>query len=187
MVYQAYDLGKQSPTVGTFFYASEYILFLEHLHDALSGEITFIRPEESRHWEVLQRREDVHSFPIGVLPGGAEICFLHYHTEEEAKRKWIERSKRINKDNIFILLTERDGLTKEQMKRLNKLPYPKAILTHLPMPEIGNTYYIRGFENEKQCGILSDFSMTKYPGHKWYDDFDFVKWFNQETDIKQYA
>ena len=35
-----------------------------------------------------------------------------------------------------------------------------------------------GFENEKQCGILSEFSMTKYPGRKWYDDFNFVKWFN---------
>lgn len=68
------------------------------------------------------------------------------------------------------------------MKRLNKLPYPKAILTHLPMPEIENTYYIRGFENAKQCGILFNFSMTKYPGHKWYDDFNFVNWFNNKIN-----
>ncbi len=50
------------------------------------------------------------------------------------------------------------------------------------MPEIENTYYIRGFENAKQCGILFNFSMTKYPGHKWYDDFNFVNWFNNKIN-----
>lgn len=61
------------------------------------------------------------------------------------------------------------------MKILNK-----ARQTHLPIPKIENTQYIRGLENDKQGGILSEFSMTKYPGRKWYDDFNFVNWFNNK-------
>lgn len=52
------------------------------------------------------------------------------------------------------------------------------------MPEIENTYYIKGFEKEELCGILSKFSMTKYPGRKWYDDFNFVKWFNKKIILQ---
>ena len=113
MVYQAYDLEKQSPTIGSFFYASEYILFLEHLREALNGELYFITPEESKHWEVLKTRNDVHTFPIGVLPGGAEICFLHYHTEDEAREKWRRRCERIHWDKMIVKFNDQNMCTEK--------------------------------------------------------------------------
>ncbi len=165
-----HDLGIQldSPFVNLWLFPEDFIKYCEDIDHYQTFELEFID-----EW-------GGYKYPLAKLDD-ITIHFMHYHTEEEAKQKWIERSKRIKKENIFILVTERDGLTQEQMKRLNKLPYPKAILTHLPMPEIENTYYIRGFENEEQCGILCKYSMTKYPGYKWYDDFNFVKWFNNNT------
>lgn len=143
MVYQAYDLGKQSPTVGTFFYASEYMLFLEHLHDALSGDITFIRPEESRHWEVLQKREDVYSFPIGILPGGAEICFLHYHSEEEARDKWVRRCARVLWDKMIVKFNDQNLCTEREIQAFDNMDFEhKLIFTCRDWP-ISRKHYIK--------------------------------------------
>ena len=41
MVYESYNLPKQSPTVGLFFMASDYILFVSDLKEYLSADLTF--------------------------------------------------------------------------------------------------------------------------------------------------
>lgn len=48
MIYESYNLPKQTPTVGMFFMAEEYIEFLSDLKGYINGELTFINSEESR-------------------------------------------------------------------------------------------------------------------------------------------
>ena len=45
-------------------------------------------------------------YPIGKLKD-IKIYFQHYSTFEEAERKWEERKKRIDKENLFVLFTDR--------------------------------------------------------------------------------
>ena len=54
MVYESYDLIKQSPTVGLFMIASDYIKFLSKLDEYISAELTFISPQDSRWKEIPQ-------------------------------------------------------------------------------------------------------------------------------------
>jgi len=143
MVYQAYDLEKQSPTIGSFFYASEYILFLEHLREALNGELYFITPEESKHWEVLKTRNDVHTFPIGVLPGGAEICFLHYHTEDEAREKWRRRCERIHWDKMIVKFNDQNMCTEKEIIAFDKLVFDHKLLFTCKDWPIDRRHYIK--------------------------------------------
>ena len=78
------------------------------------------------------------------------------------------------------MLTERDECSYELMKQFDSLPYKhKAILSHLPYPEIICAHYIKGFEKEKECGLLSDFIPNQFMGKRYYDQFDYVKWFNK--------
>ncbi|PRI53509.1 hypothetical protein BVZ80_01249B, partial [Haemophilus influenzae] len=40
-----------------------------------------------------------------------------------------------------------------------------------------SAYYIKGFEKQNQVGDIFEFS--GWNGKKYYDQFDYVKWFNQ--------
>lgn len=50
-----------------------------------------------------------------------EIIFLHYHSEDEAKRKWDRRTKRIHWNNIFIKFSEMNQCTIEHLKKIDEL------------------------------------------------------------------
>lgn len=45
IVYESYNLPKQSPTIGLFFMAKDYIEFLSDLKGYIYGELTFINPD----------------------------------------------------------------------------------------------------------------------------------------------
>lgn len=68
-----------------------FIKFLRNIPKYLQTELTFCK-------------EDNLSYPVGKLDD-IKIYFQHYHSEQEAKQKWEERCKRINFENLFILLT----------------------------------------------------------------------------------
>lgn len=149
MVYQAYNLKKQSPTVGTFFYAPEYIVFLQNYKKALNGEIEFIRPEQSRYWEVLRCRKDGCSFPIGVLPGGSEICFLHYKSEDEAQRKWQRRCKRINWDKMIFKFNDQNLCTEKEIVAFDSLDVDNKLLFTCKDWGINKKHYIKIYQFPK--------------------------------------
>lgn len=127
-VYEAYNLPKESPTVGMFFMAKDYIEFLSDLKGYVNGELTFIKPEESRWRDAPQVSGDKRfgSYPVGVLSNGkssVEIFFLHYHSEQEAKEKWERRIKRINWDRLLVKFNDQNGCTETEVGKFMKLPF----------------------------------------------------------------
>lgn len=163
-----HDLGLpfNSPFVNLWLSPQDFIKYVRNIKYYMGCSLKF------------EQNSD-YPYPVAMLD---DICifFQHYSTEEEAKRKWEERTQRINLNHIYVLLTERDGCTQEIMECFCKLPYKhKALLTHLPHPELSCAHYIKGFENESQCGILSLYIPNQYRGKRYYDRFDFVKWLNE--------
>lgn len=131
-VYEAYNLPKQSPTVGMFFMAEDYIEFLSDLKNYIYGELTFINPQESRWINAPQVVEDKRfgSYPIGVLSNGKntiEVFFLHYHGEQEAKEKWERRIKRINWDRMLIKFNDQNGCTEKNVIDFCRLPFKNKL------------------------------------------------------------
>lgn len=60
---------------------------------------------------------------------------MHYKTFEDAKEKWDSRKNRLNYNNLFIICTDRDGCTYEQIKRFDQLTYKNKIMfTHKLYP-----------------------------------------------------
>ena len=125
-VYQHYGLEYQSPTVGLYFFASDYIEFCKNLDHYLNSQLKFITGEESKHYQELANRKQEYK-PIGILDNSVEIVFLHYADQKEAYEKWNRRVDRVQKNNIILKFSEMDLCRPEHIELFNKLPYKKKV------------------------------------------------------------
>ena len=153
-----------SPFVNLCLSPQDFLRYLQNMDFYRTQPLTFVQTEKS--------------YPVGKL-ADLEIHFMHYHSEQEAKAKWEERLKRLNLDNLFIMMTDRDSCTEQDLQDFDQLPFKhKVVFTHKPYPEIKSSFYIKGFEKRGQVGNLFEFS--GWNGRKYYDQFDYVSWFNQK-------
>ena len=109
---------------------------------------------------LIETTEDGVEYPVGRL-GDITIYFQHYDSFEHAKEKWNERKKRIDKNNLFILFTDRDGCTYEDLVEFDLLPYNKVVFTNKPYPELKSSFYIKGFENLDSVGHCFEYMPRK--------------------------
>lgn len=164
-----HDLNQpfNSPFVNLYLEPFDFIRYLQDIRFYQSLPLQFIQTEKN--------------YPIGIL-GDLKIHFMHYRSEQEAKEKWEARSQRLNFDNLFIIMTDKyrgKGVDYEHLQAFDHLPYPnKVVFTHKPYPEFKSAFYIKGFENENEVGDL--FTFSSWNGEKYYDQFDYVSWFNQK-------
>ena len=136
-----HDLGLQfrSPFVNLSLDAKDYIQFLKDPKSYLDVPLEFEQDSDKE-------------YPVGRLKD-ITIYFVHYHSQKEAREAWERRKERIDWDNLFVLMTDRDGCTEELLQEFDALPYRnKVVFTHLPMPNICSAVYIPGFEKEKEVG-----------------------------------
>lgn len=142
MIYESYNLPKESPTVGMFFMADDYIEFLRDLRGYVNGTLDFISPQESRWKDAPQVSGDKRygTYPVGVLSNGRnsiEIFFLHYHSEQDAREKWDRRVKRINWDKLLIKFNDQNGCTSQNVSDYMSLPFKnKLFFTVRQWPQI---------------------------------------------------
>lgn len=131
-------LGKEflSPTINLFLTNPDFAEFCLHLDYYLEQKLHFIETE--------------FNYPVAELLGDGAgiptitIKFNHDHAEEEAEAKWERRKARINRDNMYIMLYNTDGITVEQLKRLEQVKCKnRVVFTAEPLPEISWSYYIK--------------------------------------------
>lgn len=163
-----HDLGLQfnSPLVNAGMYAEYYIKFLKNVEHYFSQPL--VRIEDDPDGWYTAKCDDI------------QILLGHTKTYEESLANWERRKKRFNPDNMFVVFCDKMGCTYDMIKEFDELPIKnKVIFTHKPYPEFKSAYYIKGFENEKEVGVLSDWK----PGfwkRRWLDDFDSARFLNGE-------
>lgn len=165
MVLHELGMAFNSPFVNLYIIAEDYILLLENLDYFLKEKIEDITPPSGE-------------YPVGLLGRKITLHFLHYKTFKEAQACWERRCKRIKKDNLYIIMTERDGCTSEHIKRFDRLSYKHKIIfvSHRP-EEYKFHYYIKGFENEHEVDIRKENPITGLP--LWFDIY-WPAFFNQK-------
>lgn len=123
--------------------------------------------------------------------GDIDIHFTHYKTLDEGISKWNSRAARMDRDNTFVFLTERDGLTYEEIKTLASLKVRGILVfTAHHYPDIPYALYIPKYKNAGEVGnILKKSNWNDQREYETY--FDFVKWFNEADggnfDISAYV
>lgn len=163
-----HDLNQpfNSPFVNLYISPKDFIRYLQNIDFYQQQSLEFIATDKS--------------YPVAKL-ADVYIHFMHYHNAQEAAEKWQIRSARINPDNLFIIMTDKDGaegITYDDLAAFDQLPFKnKVVFTHKPYPELRSAFYIKGFEQQNQVGDL--FAFSGWNGRKYYDQFDYVTWFNQ--------
>ncbi len=162
-----HDLGLQfrSPWVNLMMYQKEFVKVVHNLDEYLAKPLVFFNHPE-------------YTFPCAKL-GDVTVHFTHYNSEEEAQQKWKDRCERLDRDNLFIIAVERDGLTKEEILSLNAIKARGIVVfTAHDYPDIPHACYVPKLVNNGVVEGLLERSWVD--DHRKYEEFfDFVKWFNQ--------
>ena len=162
------NIRYNSPFVNLFVKPKDFIKFCENMKYYLDKELKFTTEENI-------------NYPIGVLDD-IKIYFFHYKTNEEAKKQWDRRKQRMNYDNIFIIFTNRDGCTYEDLKRFDKLKYEnKIVFVNKEYKDIESAVYIPGFEKKNSVGRCNKY-INRFTYKRYLDYFDYISWFN--TGVK---
>lgn len=112
-------------------------------------------------------------------------------SEEEAVKKWNDRVKRINRDNLFIFCEERYGITENEIRLLAEIKAKGIVVfTAKEYDDIPYALYISKYHDDGEVGnILSRNYLDDSREYEAY--FDFVKWFNEANggnyDISPYS
>lgn len=163
-----HDLGLKfnTPTINLFFSASDYLKLIGNMRYYFSIDPVKIEYDKP--------------YPVGKIDD-IVIHFMHYNSFEEASEKWCERRNRIDYDNLFFMFSDKNGCTYEDIKSFDNLHFEhKVIFTHKQYPEFKSAYYIKGFENDGEVGILSDFMPGKLR-RRYLDAFDYVSFLNGKS------
>ena len=160
-----------TPTINLWFTSADFVRFCSDM----------------KYYFAQELREDSSSdmdYPVGLL--GSEdrqitIYFLHYDNFQQAKEKWYERASRIHWDNMFFIMTDREGCTASVIHDFEALPYKhKALLTYRDLPNTKSAVKLsthglvsRDAEPVNVLNYLSAYSLRRI-----IDDWDYVSFLN---------
>ena len=171
----SHDLGERfnSPTVNLWFKPEDFFLFVSDLDYFLNCEME----------EVF---EDGINYPIGRMHYGnrfVTVYFMHYKNFPEAVNKWKERSKRVRKDNLFVVfeypaIHDTREEQNEMKRKFDAIPYKnKIMITKLSDLSGENIVHMRFYDESHYSGkILS--RKNRISVKRYLDDYDYVSFLN---------
>ncbi|MBO5203222.1 MAG: DUF1919 domain-containing protein [Clostridia bacterium] len=125
--YEFFGLPKLSPTVGGYFFASDYVKFCENLKYYMSLDLEIIPTNESKYYDTLLSLGQENVF-VGILED-VEIIFLHYHNKDVLLEKWKRRVSRINWDKLILKFSYQNECDDDLIRRFLKIEeFPKFCL-----------------------------------------------------------
>ena len=170
-MYQSCRIKYNTPFIGLYMYAPEYIALLRNLKYNLSQPLRFIKHEQSKYKNIVPAQ-----YILGVLGDtGIEIVFMHYHLEEEALDKWNRRMRRINWNNMIVKFSDTDfGCSDDLIEEFDKMPFEhKVCFTAKKHPKCNSVIYMPEFKD--QPFVLYEWAYS-------YKYYDFVKEANKIID-----
>lgn len=177
VTYEWFGLEKLSPTVGSYFFAEDYIRFLKNIRNYLSMDLRIVSAKESRHTNILFKKGQ-GSVPVGIL-GDVEIVFLHYKDPIIAKEKWMRRVERINWNNLVYKFSYMNGCNDSLLDEFESIQCVKKLcFVNRATPQYQDTVVMPFLDKDGQIG-----DDTFY----WNRHFDVVGFFNTPLErIQEY-
>lgn len=162
----SHDLGLKflSPTVNLKILPDDFVKFVKNLKEYL--ELDFVLVESGL------------PYPVGRLKD-IMVYFVHYKSFDEAVKKWNERKKRIDFNNIRIIMTVRDGAKSETLKEFDALPYKKVVFDDYAHPEIKSAVHVHR-RGAKPLGDVYISDIVTITGKRAFEvnGFDMIEFLN---------
>lgn len=181
-----------TPTINLIIWPDEFIVFCNNLE--LYSHCPLEQPKET------EKPDGDFSYPLGIVRGKSYglpdilVRFVHYSSFDDAKKKWEERFKRVNYNNIFVLMELGTYATERIMDKFEALPYPnKVFMSMFPKSERWPHNYKFSFYTDElytEGNIYNSFNIG-LAQYRWLDEFDYTTWLNTgqiQTDesIREY-
>jgi len=174
IVSQYLGIKYYTPTIGLYFFAEEYIKFLERFDYYIKQDLKIIDTKDSKYYDEMIKKNHQNTV-VGKLDD-IEIVFLHMKTGKEAIEKWNKRVQRINKKYIIFKFCEQNECTKKHVERFEKLPFKNKIcFTTKDYPGYKSVIW---FKNQvKNDEVLRDY----YESHKYLNIIDYINNMEEEN------
>ena len=157
-----------SPTVNFYFTAEDYIKFISNLKEYI----------ENGQLQDISKAGEYVKVLIQIPEDQIIAHCIHYKTAEEFIEKWNSRKTRINYENCFFMMNDRNGCREEHLRAFDMLAYKnKVCFVHKEYPEYRSTFFIKGSETNGMVKGMTDYKRS-FGIKRRYDDFDFVAWLN---------
>ena len=168
LVMNELNMQFMSPLVNCYMDMPDFVSFCENMDHYLNVLPTEIKQNE-------------RTYPVCILED-LKIYAVHYKTGEEFAEAWRRRSQRVNKDKIFLIMTDRDGFSEALLDRIEALPYKKVLFSHIDYSNYEFVHKIPGYENDTEIGSITNF--IGITGKRIYSHYAFADVFMKmiETD-----
>lgn len=122
------------------------------------------------------------STPAGLL-GDIILHFTHYKSSEDGIEAWEKRKKRINFENLYVIISDID-LQPDDILELKSVRCKKIVVMTSKNWGYDHCLYIPDFEGMDYVGEL----LGKTISGKWRFEkyFDFVGWVNSDDRVTQH-
>lgn len=166
MLYHELNHKFMSPTINMYFEASEFIKFAKNIKQYIDIPMAELK-EESRE----------KGYPVALL-GDIKLYLVHYTSIEEAQKKWDERKLRINWNNCFYIMNDRNNCSLSDIQEFDALTggYNGVFFSHLPYPKLKSTFYISDCKDMDHVDVMIAYISLL---HRRYDQFDWVHFLNK--------
>lgn len=166
LIYQYYNIEYRTPTLGLFILAKDYVKFLADIKFYLSKQLEFITVKDSMYYDDYKEFEDQINFPIARLHD-IEILFMHYKDKEEVMEKWYRRIKKINWNNLIVIMAENETCNYDVIKDFNNLPFiNKVCFTKDEYKDIKSACNVEGMKEPGRLWtvetIMKNFNLTEF-------------------------
>ena len=173
IIYHRLGVEFKSPTINLLFPdKKQYLRFVLNLPQYLSEELKFTD------------NNSVGGCPVAFL-GDVEIRFVHYNSAEEAAKKWNERKKRVNYDNLFIIMDDVKDINYDDIKKFGSIKCKgKVLFTAKEYPEFDYVLPLSHYKGKQRVG---SYMLEKNPFTQTFPfdhDFDYIKWLNTGNFLK---
>lgn len=163
-----------SPTVNVAIPFPDYIKFLSDIKHFIYADFEDVTGDGKGIDTLLH-------VPKGLLGGEIVVYFVHYKSFEEGVAAWKRRTARINWDNLYVVLVERDGCTLSDVKAFDAMSFKhKVALVHKKYEGVESGFLISGYEDNNEVGNITIYTHRGY--HREYDKFPWIKFLNTKDE-----
>lgn len=163
LVMNELNMQFMSPLVNCYMDMPDFLSFCENMDHYL--DVIPVEIEQSER-----------EYPVCMLEN-LKIYAVHYKTGEEFAQSWKRRAARVNRDKIFLIMTDRDRFEESLLERIAKLPYKKVLFSNKEYPEYDFVFKISGYEDEKEVGSITNF--MGITGKRIYSIYPFADIFTE--------
>lgn len=171
----------RSPTVNLVLWEEDFLTFCANLKTY--AECPLEPPAAAEERAAAEQA----GYPLGFLRGGSAglpdltVRFVHYRSFEQAHDAWVRRFRRVNYDDLFLIMDRGMDAREEILDRFHALPFPhKVFFTHREDPaRWPDTFRLSYYtEADYRTAHMYTFVRRGLLQYRVLDEFDYVHWLN---------